>query len=277
MASIFPLDGEKEKEEELARNFLEILCVCPFHAWVRAKEKNAREAWPIKIIEMAGKTLERMLVKSDPFNGNVCSDKKCLPNSNADNKINCRRNCICYKITCLICLKDGKSGDMSTCYYGESGKNMHCRSKEHLSKFNSKTEHIRSESAFYKHLLNTHGGKDNNKTFSDYFSIEILKAYNKPFTKCVEEGTLIANHQGDLLNSKSEWHQAKVIRTTVTVVQGGAEVVTARRPGRMQGGQAEAGQGGQGGQGEQGGQEQGDGQQQQQQPRAHLRRTTRGT
>ena len=63
--------------------------------------------------------------------------------------------------------------------------------------------------------------------FLNYFSIEILKAYNKPFTKCVEEGNPIANHQGDLLNSKSKWHQAKVIRTTVTVVQGGAEVVSA--------------------------------------------------
>ena len=41
------------------------------------------------------------------------------------------------------------------CYYGESAKNMHCRSKEHVSKFNSKSEKVRSESAFYKHLLNT--------------------------------------------------------------------------------------------------------------------------
>jgi hypothetical protein len=262
---------------------------------------GGREAWPIKIIEMAGKTLERTLVNSDPFNGNVCSDNKCLLNSNSDSKINYRRNCICYKITCMICLKDGKSGDMSTCYYGESGKNMHCRAKEHLSKFNSKKEDIRSESAFYKHLVSTHGGKNENKSFSDYFGIEILKAYNKPFTKCVEEGTLIANHQGELLNSKSEWHQAKVICTTLTVVQGGAEVVTQQRPGRVQGGQDTAGQGHQSGQGEQGGQERRVGQQQQrdqagqggqgeqggqggqnqragqqQQPRAHLRRTTRG-
>ena len=98
---------------------------------------------------------------------------------------------------------------------------MHCHAKKHLSKFNSKTEKTRSESTFYKHLVNTEGGKDKNLTFSDYFSIDILKAYKKPFTKCVEEGILIANHQGDLMNSK-----AKVIRTTVTVVQGGAEVVT---------------------------------------------------
>ena len=187
---------------------------------------GGRESWPIKIIEMAGKTLEQTLVKTDPFNGNQCSDKKCLPNNNPKNKISCRRNCICYRITCILCLKDGRSGDMSTTYYGESGKNMHCRAKEHASKFHSKKEHVRNESAFHKHLVNTHGGRDEMKTFSDYFEIVILKAYKKVFNKCVEEGTYISNHAGEIMNSKSEWHQAKVVRVTSNVVQGGAEVLS---------------------------------------------------
>ena len=41
---------------------------------------GGREGWPIRIIEMAGKTLEHTLVNVDPFNGNQCKDKKCLPN-----------------------------------------------------------------------------------------------------------------------------------------------------------------------------------------------------
>ena len=69
---------------------------------------------------------------------------------------------------------------------------MHCRSKEHVSKFNSKSEKVRSESAFYEHLLNTHGGKADNKDFSDYFEIQILKSYKKSFTRLVEERTFIA-------------------------------------------------------------------------------------
>ena len=44
------------------------------------------EDWPIKIIEMVGKTLERVLVKSDPFNGNQCLDPKCIPAKNKNNK-----------------------------------------------------------------------------------------------------------------------------------------------------------------------------------------------
>ena len=200
---------------------------------------GGRESWPIKIIEMAGKTLEQTLVQTDPFEGNKCSDKNCIPSKTGASKINCRRNCICYSITCLICLQDGQSETMAATYFGESGKNMHCRAKEHISKFNSKKSHIRNESAFYKHLANTHGGRDQAKPFEDYFQIKVLKSYKKAFTKCVEEGTLIASHGGEVLNSKSEWHQAKVIRTTTRVLQGGADVL-AQLGGGHQGGQGPA-------------------------------------
>ena len=70
-----------------------------------------------------------------------------------------------------------------------------------------------------------------------------MKAYRKPFTKCVEEGIYIANHQGEILNSKSEWHQAKIIRTTTKVVQGGAEVGKEQGSGGQGAGQGAAGPG----------------------------------
>ena len=101
---------------------------------------------------------------------------------------------------------------------------MHCRLKEHISKFSSKTKKVQTESAFFKHLQSKHEGIALGKTFAAYFQIEVLKAYRKPYTRDVEEGTYICSHEGDILNSKSEWHQVKVIRTTTQVVQGGAEV-----------------------------------------------------
>ena len=191
---------------------------------------GGRETYPIKIIETAGKTLERALVNTDPFDGNKCGDVKCIPSQNPKNKINCRRNGVCYRISCRNCLMAGRPADAtaylkSATYYGESAKNMHCRSKEHESKFNSKNAKTRSESAFHKHLVTAHGDRDPEKNFSDYYEVDILKAYKKPFTRLVEEGTFISSHRGELLNSKSEWHQAKVIRTTVRVAQGGAEIL----------------------------------------------------
>ena len=201
---------------------------------MQAKEEEmragGREAFPIKIIETAGKTLEQTLVNTDPFNGNQCTDEKCEPSKNPKNKISCRRNGICYRVSCLSCLRAGRPADVTeytkcACYYGESAKNMHCRSKEHVTKFNSKSEKIRAESAFYKHLVNSHGGKADDKNFSDYFEFTILKAYRKPLTRLVEEGTFISSHKGELLKSKNEWHQAKLVRTTTRVIQGGAEVL----------------------------------------------------
>ena len=121
---------------------------------------------------------------------------------------------------------------------------MHCRGKEHVSKFNSKSRKVQVESAFIKHLENSHDGKEEGKDFQDYFEFEILKTYSKAFTMCVEEGTLIASHEGEILNSKSEWHQSKVIRTNVQVVQGGAEVGREQgRGGRGGGRDDRAGQG----------------------------------
>ena len=54
----------------------------------------------------------------------------------------------------------------------------------------------------------------------------------------MEEGTYIANHQGEVLNSKSEWHQLKLIQKTTTVVQGEAYSLRAGggRAGGEQGG-----------------------------------------
>ena len=65
--------------------------------------------------------------------------------------------------------------------------------------------------------------------------------------RLVEEGMYIMSHKGELLNSKSEWHQAKVVRTRTQVVQGGAEVVNHHH---HHGGGGRVGVQGVGGQGE---------------------------
>ena len=85
--------------------------------------------------------------------------------------------------------------------------------------------------------MNSHGGKSANKSFSDYFEIQILKSYKKPFTMLVEEGTYISSHKGELLNSKNEWHQAKIIRTTTRVIQGGADLLRQQQGGGRAGAQ----------------------------------------
>ena len=180
---------------------------------------GGREKWPIKIIETAGQTLEQALVKSDPFGGNKCLDKNCLPSKNPKNTISCRKNNVGYKISCKHC---------KAAYIGETGENMHTRFKSHISKYNSKVQATTESSAFIKHICNTHGGIQEGKFFEDYFEVIIVKSYKKPLSRCVEERRFIVNFEGEVLNSKNEWNQPKIIRTTV--VQGGAEMVGGREP-----------------------------------------------
>ena len=104
---------------------------------------------------------------------------------------------------------------------------MHKRMKEHLSKFKSKSKDIRESSAFFKHVENEHNGIKKDEVFEDYFpQVNIVKAYKKVLNRSIEEGTFMINHNGEVLNSKTEWNQPRIIRTTI--IQGGAEMVGGR-------------------------------------------------
>ena len=52
--------------------------------------------------------------------------------------------------------------------------------------------------------------------------MKVVRAYSKVLTRCVDEGTFIAEHKGELLNSKSEWRQPSIIRNVILC--GGAEM-----------------------------------------------------
>ena len=64
------------------------------------------------------------------------------------------------------------------------------------------------------------------KHFNDCLKIEIVKAYNKPITRQTEEGTFMMYIEGELLNSKTEWHQPNIVRTTIYT--GGEELAGGR-------------------------------------------------
>ena len=194
---------------------------------MQQKEKEmrpgGRENYAIKIIESAGNPLERMLVNVDPYDGNKCEDKECVLSENPQNKINFRKNNVGYQMECKLCLKDGISSP--TTYFGETGRNGHTRMKEHISKFNSKKDHIKKDSAFIKHLINKHKEVNIDKVkLKDVYDVRVIRAYRKVFTRGVDEGTNIGAHKGDLLNSKSEWRQPSIIRNVI--VSGGADVLT---------------------------------------------------
>ena len=58
----------------------------------------------------------------------------------------------------------------------------------------------------------------------DVYDVRVIQAYRKVFTRGVDEGTNNGAHEGNLLNSKSEWRQPSIIRNVI--VSGGADVLT---------------------------------------------------
>ena len=102
--------------------------------------------------------------------------------------------------------------NLSDDYFSESGLNVDIplRSTNNQGEKANKCNQCEYASSV-KSSLNSH--------------LKMHSGEKSPFTRLVEEGTFISNHEGELLNSKNEWHQAKIVRTTTKVIQGGAELL----------------------------------------------------
>ena len=61
------------------------------------------------------------------------------------------------------------------------------------------------------------------QAIENFFEVNILQAYRSILTRLVDEGTHVGKYLGHIPNSKSEWHQPKIIRNVI--IQGGSENV----------------------------------------------------
>ena len=80
----------------------------------------------VRYLEQTGKTMEQMLVKSDPWAGD-CRREDCFPCTTGDMG-KCTKQGVNYKIECITCKEEGKA----VSYIGESAPTMCDRGAEHL-------------------------------------------------------------------------------------------------------------------------------------------------
>ena len=64
--------------------------------------------WKYKVVEMSGRTIRDMLVKTDLFRGETCGRSKCGACNCAVKPLNCRRRGIMYETACLECMSGEK-------------------------------------------------------------------------------------------------------------------------------------------------------------------------
>ena len=127
----------------------------------------------IKIVTKTGTKLKHLLERKDPFISK-CSDNDCQPCENSKDTqksvLDCRKNMICYEVTCRTCEKEGKF----RAYHGETARNLYTRSKEHYTALRSQSE----KSFMNKHIVKEHGGKPQEVKFG----CKIIGTFKKPMS-----------------------------------------------------------------------------------------------
>ena len=116
----------------------------------------------IRIVEKSGqKFIEVFRQHNKQPKWAPCNEPKCMV-GNTKNGGNCRKNEVVYVITCKEC------GDR---YTGETARNAHTRSIEHMNDAESNNEEEKARSVLLRHMNEKHDGKKVS------FEMKVIKAY----------------------------------------------------------------------------------------------------
>ena len=117
----------------------------------------------------------------------------------------CKVNNVCYEVKCTTCEVGGKL----RCYTGETSRNLHIRSKEHIKDMESKNKN----SWMLKHINDEHDGiKENAK-----FSWRVLRKHSKPLQRQLHEAIRIKNKSDkENLNTKFEYNGQRINRISLS-------------------------------------------------------------
>lgn len=141
-------------------------------------------------------------MRPNPIGDEGCSKSDCPVCKQSGGGRQCHTNNVCYDIKCMPC--------EDAIYYGESHRNLYSRGKEHEAKMRRKDEN----SFMHRHQMEKHEGAPGN------FQMRVVKTFKDPLSRQVTEAVLIKNHRGELLNSKSEFHQPSIVRIQSEIIRG---------------------------------------------------------
>ena len=171
-------------------------------------EAEAIPGLKFKVAERGGMTLERQLVKSNPTASSECHREGCGPCSQTEGNggsKRCQKTSICYKYTC-------RYENCDAFYTGESSKNLFTRNTWHQTKYNSKKQ--QTESFMFKHQQEKHNGE------AADFKMEVLKSFPDCLSRQAAEAIYISKTNGEILNSKSEFHQPPIVQVRREISRG---------------------------------------------------------
>ena len=202
----------------------------------------------LKVVERAGRKLQDMLCKSDPWSKIDCKRENCFTCESAmkGEKVhftNCRQRSVTYETWCETCktgkyLKKKKSENILEKededkenegerviikkerekeiikgpiyrYIGESSRSTYERGSEHLADL----EKRRPRSHLLRHCVEVHEGKDPDEID---FRMKQLRSHTSAFERQLYEAVLIEEYGGPLLmNSRIEYNRCFIPTITV--------------------------------------------------------------
>ena len=173
----------------------------------RLREVAEAEAIPglkFKISERGGMTVERQLQKSNPTASSECGRVGCgpcgQPGGNGGSKL-CQKNNVVYEYEC-------EYPDCDAAYRGETSKNLFTRNLQHQYNYNGgekNSSKIKEKSFIFNHQQEKHNGEPAN------FKQSVLRSYKDCLSRQAAESVFISKMQGEILNSKSEFHQPPIV------------------------------------------------------------------
>ena len=182
----------------------------------KAEDEMARmTGFRIRVTEMAGSQLRRILPNTNPWQGQDCLRQGCVPCGQGGERLeDCRRHNILYESSCMECnqtdilyKKGAKLSDCEGVYVGESGRSLHERAGEHLHDAGAGKE----DSHMIKHWQEHHGGSGD----APRFHFKLISSFQDALTRQVSEAVRIDLRGGGVLNSKSEYSRCKLPRLTI--------------------------------------------------------------
>ena len=178
----------------------------------KVAEEEAKEGIRFKIMEVGGRTMKKVLQKSNPTATPGCDKDDCLgciPERGKGG--NCRRNNINYEIECQLC-PEGRS----PVYIGETSRNLYTRAREHADGERRAPEEEGESSYFMRrHMEEYHGDTE----MQSCFRARVVRTNTDSFSRQIREGVLIRRANRETMNSKSEWFQPPIFQVRSEIVR----------------------------------------------------------
>ena len=174
----------------------------------------------VRVTEMAGMALSRLLPSTNPWGQSDCGRVDCVICSQDDeNKQDCKRRNVLYESSCTVCRVETdatkEAGKMMNCfqkdgkglYIGESSRSLYERSKEHLRDRNDRQD----DSHQVKHWLTDHPDLSS----PPKFKFKLVSSFTDPLTRQIAESVRIELAGSNILNSKAEYSRCRIPRLKI--------------------------------------------------------------